>query len=51
MTVPTVVAGSCPYCPGQSTLRTRGGHDPACPAAQRFPLTTVTHRPTESETP
>jgi hypothetical protein len=30
---------TCPMCPGPSQLLTRGGHDPACPAAQTWPVT------------
>jgi len=30
---------SCPHCFGASVLRSRGGHDPACPLAQKFPVT------------
>ena len=39
--IPTPPDTRCPYCPGASLLITRGGHDPACPVAQHFPVTTT----------
>lgn len=30
----------CPYCCGPSLYLTRAGHDPACPTAQYYPVTT-----------
>lgn len=35
------MSDDCPYCSGASMLLTRGGHDPACPAATWFPTVTV----------
>lgn len=40
---------ACRYCFGASVLRSRGGHDPSCPVAQRFPVTATRPPITEQE--
>ena len=45
----TAPASACPFCSGGSLLLERGGHDPACPLAQRIPVSARKPRPQTTE--